>query len=141
MGGLWLAHEDKYASKAYLTRNSYGYDIDTNGTGTLPSMYVRGADPSAMVTGDLTWDDPMSDMISMLQELTFRTAVVTTRQGPTPAGYNLTVPDDPAGFGRGVISPNLTATNRTIQQKVPVSMVYDEVVLPLVTPGFSGDQV
>ena len=64
----------------------------------------------------------------MLQELTFRTAVITTSEGFTSYPGKDSYSDGPAGYGIDVISPNLTVTNRTTQQKVPVSMTYDETV-------------
>lgn len=71
----------------------------------------------------------MNDMISMLQELTFRTAVATTSQGPILTLSHVgSYTYDPTSFGMGVLSPNLSETNRTVQQQVTVFKAYNETV-------------
>lgn len=65
-------------------------------------------------------------MISMPQELTFRTAVATSSQEVSDPRYGNT--SDPAGYDQKVVSPNLTATKRSVEQQAFVSMSYEEIV-------------
>ena len=60
---------------------SYGswYSIDTNST--TASMYLHIQNASTLQTVDVTWKDPLDDMISKLNELIFRLAVATSGEG------------------------------------------------------------
>lgn len=105
---------------------SYGswYSIDTNST--TASMYLHVQNASTLQTVDVTWKDPLDDMISKLNELIFRLAVATSSQGVSSPISGDTA--DPAGRDARVLSPNLAASNRTIQQQASISMVYEHTV-------------
>jgi hypothetical protein len=123
IGGLWLALKDNYETSATVSSLGTGQVvIKTNSTAA--SVYVRGRNTSSLTTNDVYWADPTNDMISMLQELTFH-AAVSTKEVTDPYTFEVTYP---WGFDASVTSPNLTATNRTVQQQANVSMTFDETV-------------
>jgi hypothetical protein len=124
VGGLWLAAlKDRYETSATVSSLGTGQVvIKTNSTAA--SVYVRGRNTSSLTTNDVYWADPTDDMLSMPQELTFR-AAVSTKEVTDPYTFEITYP---WGFDASVTSPNLTATNRTVQQQANVSMTFDETV-------------
>lgn len=100
------------------------HSIDTNST--TASMYLHIENASSLQTVDVTWKDPTDDMISKLNELIFRLAVATSSQGISSPISGKTA--DPAGRDEQVLSPNLAGSNRTTQQQVSMSMVYEHTV-------------
>jgi hypothetical protein len=129
LGGLWLALKDQYEASATVKLAFQSPDLSavyvaTNST--IAGIYMRGRDTSSLSTYDVYWTDPIDDMISMLQELTFRATVMRSSQGvfdPFTREIN-----EPSGLDPGVTAPNLTATNRTVKQQVEISMSFDETV-------------
>lgn len=90
-------------------------------TNPIASTYLRAPNASAITGAEVTWADPMDDMILMAHELAFRTALTTSSEVPGTATmgadynfYNLTT-EQPY-----IISPNLTEVNRTISQSALV---------------------
>lgn len=102
-------------------------------TAAAASGYLRSPNASAIASYDVTWDDPMEDMILMANELAFRTAYTTSSTVPGSPGfsalygssehyYNLTS-EQPY-----IISSNLTAVPRAVNQKTLVSATYPTTV-------------
>lgn len=106
IGGLWLAVKDRFEALAEILAIGPWYTLNTNST--IASVYLRGRNASVLTKSDMYWADPTDDMISMLQELAFRTAVVTSSEGPTDSMSGKEA--DPAGFDWSVISPDLNST-------------------------------
>jgi hypothetical protein len=125
-GGLWLALRDQYEASATTASARFGertnVALETNST--IVSLYIRGRNTTSLKTYDVYWDDLTDDMISMLQELTFRTAI-SPKVLNNPITGEITYPSGP---DTSIISPDLTATNRTVQQQANVSMTFDETV-------------
>lgn len=75
------------------------------------------------MTPDMTWADPMDDMILMANELAFRTALKTSEMH----GHELMdalvhgAKDNMTSEQSYIISPNLTTTSRTLEQNVTMS--------------------
>ncbi|GAB7328454.1 hypothetical protein MBLNU13_g00414t2 [Cladosporium sp. NU13] len=124
IGGLWLAVKDRFEALAEILAVGPWYTLATNST--IASVYLRGRYASVLMTSDMYWADPTDDMISMLQELAFRTAVVSSSEGPTAPTSGEEA--DPAGYDASVISPDLNSTKRLVQQQATVSMTYNETV-------------
>jgi hypothetical protein len=123
LGGLWLALGDQYeASAKTLTAGNIVVVLATNPT--TVSLYMHGRNTTSFGTWDVYCVDPIDDMISMLQELTCRTAL-SPKEMTDPTTGNTRYPSGPE---TSVTSPNLTATNRTVQQQATVSMAFDETV-------------
>ena len=73
----------------------------------------------------------MADMISMANELAFRTALVTSNQlpgDPTLTAMFSTSSLSLTAAQPEILSPNLTTTNRTLHQKSPMTTVTQETV-------------
>jgi hypothetical protein len=69
-----------------MQMNAGAFTIRNQGASGL--IYMRPTSISDMASETLTWADPVDDMLSMLRELTFRTAIATSSvAGVKPAGW------------------------------------------------------
>ena len=89
-------------------------------------QYINGQDASEWMTADVTWTDPMEDILSMLRELTFRLAVTSSSNGFLLPSLNATHFVEPTAHDSLIFSPDLSTSNRTVQQRAPASMTYVE---------------
>ena len=126
LGGFWLALSHAFAGTADMQQLGPFAVIRTNDSS--PLEYVEAPGLAAPQSDEdyykMTWADPVDDMISMIQDLSFRTAIATTFQYAMPPspGYNITSAQPE------VLSPNLTLVNRTLSQTVNASMTYPETI-------------
>lgn len=101
------------------------YKVST--TAASSSQYLRAPNASALSTYDVTWDDPMADMILMANELAFRTAVTTSTLAPGGVSILATLHHSKADWWNltseqpYVISPNLTSVQRAVEQTALVT--------------------
>jgi hypothetical protein len=111
-----------------MSRSPVGgwYSLDT--TSPVSSQYLRAPNATAIESVDVTWDNPMADMILMANELAFRTAHAISsvspdafrsagldEVGPSADAWNLTT-EQPY-----ILSPNLTLVQRPVSQHCTVS--------------------
>ena len=127
LGGLWLSLSHAFSGTAKLQRSSAYVTLRT--TDESPLVYVNYPNARDMNTDHVTWNDPIDDMISMVQELSLRTAIATTdhlppsTQGIGPQDTYLLTAGQP-----NILLPNLTLVNRTLSQNVNASMTFSETV-------------
>lgn len=126
LGGLARALQAQYTANASMSW--IGGWSTVRVADTVSSLYLRTPNISAMTTNDITWADPIDDAIAMLQELTLRTAITTTSQTPELSGYSAPIAAYLTATQPEVISPNLTAINRTLTQDATARMTHPETV-------------
>jgi hypothetical protein len=124
LGGLYLTLKDRYEASATINYLGFASDDWLLTESISASLYMRGRNITSLATYDVYWVDAIDDMISMLQELTFRTAVSPKELTDLVTGE----PTYPSGPEIWIISPNLTVTNRTVEHQAAVSMTFDETV-------------
>ncbi|KAK3699974.1 hypothetical protein LTR37_016218 [Vermiconidia calcicola] len=88
LGGFWLALHSRFNTKATIRPVGGWYSLET--TTSSSSQYLRAANASAIATYEVTWEDPMEDMVKMANELAFRTAYTTTSWSPGNPGLGAT---------------------------------------------------
>lgn len=83
-----------------------------------------------MNTYMITFEDPLNDMISSIQELTFRTAIATTFTAPSYSFMGASIDDQPklTDTQDYISYPNLTTVNRTLSQSVSARLFHQETV-------------
>lgn len=121
VGGLYLALKNQYAGKARMERTSDWFQILTDGQSA--NAYLRSPNPWSMSSAQITWDDPIEDMMSMIRELSLRTAIATTTHAPGPVNFEaggsiFNNTEALTAVQPDVIYPNLTSVNRTLHQQV-----------------------
>ena len=77
---LWEA----FSGKAWINSDGPWNSVRTNKSSAL--VYIDVANATMLSSLDVQWNDPIDDMISMIQELSLRTAIVTTSSAPQILG-------------------------------------------------------
>lgn len=129
LGGLWLSLSHGFAGKAEMEASGFWSTVRTNDSS--PLVYIDVPNSTALNTLDVKWTDPTDDMISMIQELSLRTAIATTFHAPPPSQGTYSKAELTrllTAEQSYIYSPNLTFVNRTLSQNVNVSMSYSETV-------------
>ena len=72
--GLWLY--ERYSASGDLYAN--GSPFEPQLTGSLAREYLKSADDQDFINGNISWIDPMSDVLAEIREVMFRTAVAAT---------------------------------------------------------------
>ena len=94
VGGFSFLLYQKFQSVVGLRANSSRYTLTTSNNSTfmgpgISADYMKCSD-SVMGTVDMTWDDPMADMISMAQEVSLRFVLAATAQNYQPSLFTQT---------------------------------------------------
>lgn len=102
------------------------YSLDT--TSPVSSQYLRAPNASAIESFDITWGDPMEDMILMANEPAFRTAHAisdmspdTVRSASLDETGSSTDVWNPTSEQPYILSRNLTFVQRTLSQHSSIS--------------------
>ena len=80
VGGLWLAVNNAFNGSAAVETNSGWLRIRPVGDTAL--SYLHSPNETGIGSFDVTWQDPIDDMITMIRELSLRVAVATTSHAP-----------------------------------------------------------
>jgi hypothetical protein len=123
LGGIWMALNSKYRVQANMSHVGDWNSIDTWDGDIVSSTYLRAEAVEDLQSYNVTWADPIDDIIAMAHELTLRTAIATTHVMP----YNLEG-NSITGSQPEVAYPNLTLVNRTLEQHATMTRSYTETV-------------
>lgn len=94
LGGLWLSLSQAFSGSATLEHVGFWEAVRTNSSSG--QVYIDVANATMLNTLDVMWTDPIDDMISMIQELSLRTAIRTTSVPPqNPAMSTGFAPPEP----------------------------------------------
>ena len=118
-GGLYLALQNVFNSTADVSISPPYYRI-TTASSAARNYLARDSSPGSE---NISWVSPTQDAYDMLRELSFRAAIATTLQSPSSALYQIdesSSRQEMTAFQSTIYQPNLTHTNRSIEQTVPV---------------------
>ncbi|KAI9643487.1 hypothetical protein NHQ30_008106 [Ciborinia camelliae] len=121
IGGIWFALFSRFSCRTTARQSLYGYAYTYNSSlgGPIYSQYV--SNNVSIATENMTFTDPMPDILNMARELSFRFVLLSTAKNLTdthPAYAALDTPGYPKGYN-GIIGLN---------QSVPVSQTSNENV-------------
>lgn len=91
VGGLWLSSFNAFSGSASMDYAGDWSSVRTNSSSAL--VYLDIDTYLTLDTEDVKWSDPIDDMIAMIEELSLRTAIVTTSVPPLAPSYY--VPEAP----------------------------------------------
>jgi hypothetical protein len=123
LGGIWMALNSKYRVRANMSHVAGWNSIDTWDGDIVSSTYLRAGAVTDLQSDNVTWADPVDDIIAMAHELTLRAAIATTHVMPYDIEGNSITGSQPE-----VSYPNLTLVNRTLEQQATMTRSYTETV-------------
>jgi hypothetical protein len=80
IGGLWLALYTRFSCSATARQSLYGYAYTFNSSKGAPvyPQYVNKTNDHELATENMTFTDPMNDILNMVHELSFRFVLKST---------------------------------------------------------------
>jgi hypothetical protein len=123
LGGIWMALNSKYRVQANMSHVGGWDSIDTFDGDIVSSTYLRAETAEDLQSYNVTWADPIDDIIAMAHELTLRAAIATTHVMPYNIEGKIITGSQPE-----VSYPNLTLVNRTLEQQATMTRSYTETV-------------
>lgn len=110
IGGIWFALFSRFSCQTKARQSLYGYAYTYNSSlgGPIYSQYV--SNNVSIATENMTFTDPMPDILNMARELSFRFVLLSTAQNLTDtheAYAALNTPGYPGGYN-GIIGLNQT---------------------------------
>ena len=140
VGGLAKALCLQFSGSAKLGL-TYINDTGLMPKGSSPLLYISSPKNASFGSSDhnfynsynITWVDPMDDMIRMVQELSLRLAIASSQQGSALASieenedFAATLPDGTVKHfdGGSIVWANYTTVDRTLSQVVTAKRRYD----------------
>jgi len=130
-GGLYLAISRIFQGSAQMMQVQEWALVRTNDSS--PLTYMESSRWENLQTNKTHWTDPIDDMLTMLQELSLRTAIYNSFYTPgIAASIQRADPSEwrPSltAMQNNIYVPDLTHVNRTVTQSVRVSRTLDETV-------------
>ncbi|KAK4504248.1 hypothetical protein PRZ48_005164 [Zasmidium cellare] len=132
LGGFWLALTNQYTTQANITPVGSWIQLD-NSNAVANEYFASNATVDSLNGYNITWTDPMPDMLATIHELSLRAAigltdknvaVMATGCDETTMGHCST----PTSTMPEVGYPNMTLTNRTLSQTVSATQTQSRTV-------------
>ncbi|KAF2168364.1 hypothetical protein M409DRAFT_53054 [Zasmidium cellare ATCC 36951] len=132
LGGFWLALTNQYTTQANITPVGSWIRLD-NSNAIANEYFASNATVDSLNSYNITWADPIPDMLATIHELSLRAAIALTNKSATTSvdacdETTLGHCSTPTSTRPEIGYPNMTLVNRTLSQTVPATQSQSRTV-------------